>query len=141
VRPSTWPSQEPWEPSQTLMHKVGFGIAAMPYDNAKTALAPRGRQPADLGGRGALGAADRGHGVRRLHPLAVNSPLFYVHAELQPGARRGVPAEHTEKAAYVAWARVEVDGQGCRLDQTMVFVLPAVAHWLAPVREAEEPNP
>lgn len=74
-------------------------------------------------------------------PLAVNSPLFYVHAELQPGARRGVPAEHAEKAAYVAWARVEVDGQGCRLDQTMVFVLPAVAHWLAPVREAEEPNP
>jgi hypothetical protein len=52
-----------------------------------------------------------------------------------------VSAEHAEKAAYVAWARVEVDGQGCRLDQTMVFVLPAVAHWLAPVREAEEPNP
>jgi hypothetical protein len=38
MRPSTGPSQEPWQPSQTLMHKVGFGIAAMPYDNAKIAL-------------------------------------------------------------------------------------------------------
>jgi transposase len=35
---STWPSQQPWPPSRTRMHKGGFGIAATPYDNAKIAL-------------------------------------------------------------------------------------------------------
>lgn len=39
------------------------------------------------------------------------SPLFYVHASLDPGARIGLPAGHPERAAYVARGRVEVDGR------------------------------
>jgi redox-sensitive bicupin YhaK (pirin superfamily) len=39
------------------------------------------------------------------------SPLFYVHWELKPGAVAAVPAEHKERAAYVARGSVEIDGR------------------------------
>lgn len=50
------------------------------------------------------------------------SPLFYVHQELQPGARSQLPAGYSERAAYVAQGQVEVDGHVYGAGQMIVFV-------------------
>ena len=39
------------------------------------------------------------------NPVRTQSPLFYVHAELQPGGRIGIPSEYPERAAYVVTGR------------------------------------
>jgi redox-sensitive bicupin YhaK (pirin superfamily) len=47
------------------------------------------------------------------NPVRTQSPLFYVHAELQPGGRIGIPSEYPERAAYV------VTGRGRRMAKSM----------------------
>ena len=54
-------------------------------------------------------------------PVATFSPLFYAHWALQAGARAGLPAEYSERAAYVAQGVVEVDGQTLHDGQMAVF--------------------
>jgi hypothetical protein len=54
-------------------------------------------------------------------PAKTHSPLFYVHAELQPGARLSLPGEYAERAAYVARGSVEVGGQRFNTGQMLVF--------------------
>jgi redox-sensitive bicupin YhaK (pirin superfamily) len=49
------------------------------------------------------------------------SPLFYLHAELSKGARVQLPAQHAERAAYVASGTVEVDGQVYSEGRMLVF--------------------
>ena len=44
-------------------------------------------------------------------PVRIESPQFYVHWQLQNGARVSLPAEYPERAVYVAHGAVEVDGQ------------------------------
>jgi redox-sensitive bicupin YhaK (pirin superfamily) len=44
-------------------------------------------------------------------PVPVFSPLFYLHLELDDGARFGLPSGPAERAFYVARGTVEVDGQ------------------------------
>ena len=41
--------------------------------------------------------------------VRTQSPLFYVHWELQPGAKAQLPAEYPERAAYIATGSVEID--------------------------------
>ncbi len=41
-------------------------------------------------------------------PVPVHSPMFYVHWELDAGQRASLPAEHPERALYVAGGRIEV---------------------------------
>jgi redox-sensitive bicupin YhaK (pirin superfamily) len=53
--------------------------------------------------------------------VETRSPLFYVHAVLQPGARLGLPRGHAERAAYVAKGKVEVDGHAYTAGQMLVF--------------------
>ena len=53
--------------------------------------------------------------------VRTSSPMFYVHWELQPGARAGLPAEYPERAAYVARGKVEVDGHAYGVGQMLVF--------------------
>jgi hypothetical protein len=54
-------------------------------------------------------------------PVRTFSPLFYVHWSLAPGARGQLPAEYSERAAYVARGEVEVDGRVWRQGQMLVF--------------------
>lgn len=49
------------------------------------------------------------------------SPLFYLHAVLQPGARFGLPKEHSERGIYIAKGSVEVAGHTYREGQMLVF--------------------
>jgi redox-sensitive bicupin YhaK (pirin superfamily) len=64
--------------------------------------------------------------------VKTHSPLFYVHAVLQPGAKVGLPRDHSERAAYIAKGRIEVDGQIYAAGQMLVFTREAdpaiVAH-------------
>jgi redox-sensitive bicupin YhaK (pirin superfamily) len=53
--------------------------------------------------------------------VKTRSPMFYVHWELQPGARAELPAEYPERAAYIAVGSVEVDGRAYHAGQMLVF--------------------
>ncbi len=68
-------------------------------------------------------------------PVTTYSPLFYVHAELHPGARLDLPAEYEERAAYIVRGRVSVNGQEYHNNQLLVFTPDT-----APVLHALEPT-
>jgi redox-sensitive bicupin YhaK (pirin superfamily) len=49
------------------------------------------------------------------------SPLFYLHAVLQPGARFGLPQGYTERGIYIARGSLEVSGRLYTAGQMLVF--------------------
>ncbi|HUB96812.1 MAG TPA: pirin family protein [Stellaceae bacterium] len=49
------------------------------------------------------------------------SPMFYVHAELAPGARAPIPTDYSERAAFVVAGSVEVEGQTFGEGKMLVF--------------------
>ena len=49
------------------------------------------------------------------------SPLFYLHAVIQQGAKFGLPQEHSERAIYIAKGSIEVNGQFYKEGQMLVF--------------------
>ena len=49
------------------------------------------------------------------------SPLFYLHAEVQAGARLAMPPEHAERAAYVVSGNVTHDGTRYPAGRMLVF--------------------
>ena len=49
------------------------------------------------------------------------SPLFYLHAVIQQGAKFGLPKEHSERAIYIAKGSIEVNGQFYKEGQMLVF--------------------
>jgi redox-sensitive bicupin YhaK (pirin superfamily) len=53
--------------------------------------------------------------------VATFSPLFYVHWTLAAGTTAELPAEYSERAAYVAQGLVEVDGRELHDGQMAVF--------------------
>jgi redox-sensitive bicupin YhaK (pirin superfamily) len=53
--------------------------------------------------------------------VRTHSPLFYLHVELQPGGRFGLPRGYPERGAYVAKGRVEVSGRSYGAGQLLVF--------------------
>ena len=54
--------------------------------------------------------------------VSTHSPLFYLHWEMAPGARRSVAADHVERAVYVASGSVEVGGTMLAAGQMAVLV-------------------
>jgi redox-sensitive bicupin YhaK (pirin superfamily) len=52
--------------------------------------------------------AGEAYGLRS--PVRTHSPLFYVHAALQPGARLALPDAHVERALYVVSGRIDIAG-------------------------------
>src|SRR5215510_6289004 len=59
------------------------------------------------------------YGLR--NDVKTHSPLFYLHVILQPGARFGLPIEHSERGFYIAKGRVEVAGTIYHAGQMLVF--------------------
>lgn len=53
--------------------------------------------------------------------VKVRSPMFYMHWEMDAGARRNVPDEYPERAVYVASGGVEVAGQEIAAGQMAVL--------------------
>lgn len=62
-----------------------------------------------------------GHAFGLSNGVKTHSPLFYLHAVLQPGAKLGLPHGHRERAAYVAKGSVEFDGRSYSPGQMLVF--------------------
>jgi redox-sensitive bicupin YhaK (pirin superfamily) len=54
-------------------------------------------------------------------PVRTYSPLFYAHVELPAGARTTVESDCSERAAYVARGRVQIDGALHETTQMIVF--------------------
>ncbi|MEJ8755554.1 pirin family protein [Pontibacter sp. H259] len=67
--------------------------------------------------------------------VTTHSPLFYIHAVLEQGAKITLPTEHTERGIYVAKGRIEVAGKVYTIGQMLVFDKSA-----APVILAKEPT-
>jgi redox-sensitive bicupin YhaK (pirin superfamily) len=63
--------------------------------------------------------AGNAYGLRS--QVKTNSPLFYLHAIIQPGARFGLPKEHSERGFYIVKGRVEVSGNTYQAGQMLVF--------------------
>lgn len=53
--------------------------------------------------------------------VKTHSPLFYIHWELEPGAKVSMPSGHSERAAFVVTGEVEVDGRTLRAGEMAVF--------------------
>ena len=54
-------------------------------------------------------------------PVRTRSPLFYIHCELDAGARTQLAAQYPERAAYVAAGEVEVEGARFSEGRMLVF--------------------
>jgi redox-sensitive bicupin YhaK (pirin superfamily) len=53
--------------------------------------------------------------------VAIQSPLFYLHFDLDAGARAALPAEYSERAAYVAAGAIEVAHRRFEAGQMLVL--------------------
>jgi redox-sensitive bicupin YhaK (pirin superfamily) len=53
--------------------------------------------------------------------VKTSSPMFYMHALLKPGAKFGLPKEHSERGLYIAKGSVEVSGNIYHQGQMLVF--------------------
>jgi redox-sensitive bicupin YhaK (pirin superfamily) len=62
-----------------------------------------------------------GAAFRARSPVPVHSPLFYVHWELEAGARAELPAEYSERAAYIVAGSVDVAGASHGAGEMLVF--------------------
>lgn len=54
-------------------------------------------------------------------PVPVQSPLFYLHAELNEGASTELPSEYSERAVYIASGSLETAGRNYQAGQMLVF--------------------
>jgi redox-sensitive bicupin YhaK (pirin superfamily) len=53
--------------------------------------------------------------------VKINSPLFYLHVVLQPGATFTLPTEHSERGFYIVKGRIELSGIIYNPGQMLVF--------------------
>lgn len=67
--------------------------------------------------------------------VITHSPLFYLHAVLQAGARFGLPREHSERGIYIAKGSLEIGGHTYSEGQMLVFT-----QGVDPVLVAKEPT-
>jgi redox-sensitive bicupin YhaK (pirin superfamily) len=94
------------------MHGIQSWVA-LPADHEDDAPAFRHHPAASLPARTGEGARMRlvaGTLLGMRSPVAVMSPTFYADLALEAGARFDLPAEHPERALYVAEGTAEADG-------------------------------
>ena len=96
----------------------------LPVEDEETAPAFSHYDGADLptyesGGLWARLVVGEAFGARA--SVVTHSPMFYVHWELQPGAQAQLPAEYSERAAFVAAGVVDIDGQSCPAGRMVTF--------------------
>ncbi len=53
--------------------------------------------------------------------VKTHSPLFYIHVELNRGARFGLPGAHAERGIYIANGVISISGQLYNAGQMLVF--------------------
>ena len=62
-----------------------------------------------------------GKAFGKTSPVRTQSPLVYVHVELQAGAGTGIPDGYSERAAFVAAGTIRVGEQSYEAGQMVVF--------------------
>jgi redox-sensitive bicupin YhaK (pirin superfamily) len=106
------------------MHGIQAWVA-LPTEHEETAPTFHHHQGADelpefhedgVTGRLIAGSIDGQTASVRTH-----SPLFYLHWEMNDGARRSLGTDHTERAVYVARGAIEIDGQPLATGQMLVL--------------------
>lgn len=63
--------------------------------------------------------AGNAYGLR--NDVKIHSPLFYLHVNLDVGAKLALPREHAERAAYIAKGSLEISGRTYSVGQMLVF--------------------
>ena len=85
------------------------------YHHEGSADLPTWEEPG-LRGRLIAGSAEGMHSAVKVH-----SPQFYMHWDMDTGARRTLPAEYRERAVYVAAGTADVAGQALHSGQMAVL--------------------
>lgn len=101
---------------------VGIDLGTKEIEETEPAFAHHGL--ADLPSSDAGGVWTRliaGSLAGQTARVNVHSPMFYVHAELSPGARAQLPPEYSERAAYVARGSIDVGGQVFDEGRMLIF--------------------
>jgi hypothetical protein len=62
-----------------------------------------------------------GTGFGAVAKVKTHSPMVYAHWELTAGAKAGLPADHPERAIFIAHGEVEVDGHAYSEGQMLVL--------------------
>jgi hypothetical protein len=106
-----------------LMHGMQAWVA-LPQEDEETApgFAHHGVEALpefSAGGVWARLIAGSAYGLR--NTVKTFSPLFYLHAELDQGAKLALPADHAERAVYVVAGTVEHDGVRHQAGRLLVF--------------------
>ena len=97
---------------------------ALPVESEETAPEFFNHQQADLptfDDGGLWGRLIAGSAFGETAKVKTYSPLFYVHWQMKAGTTAGLPAEYSERAAYVARGQVEIDGRTFNGGQMVVF--------------------
>jgi len=63
--------------------------------------------------------AGNAYGLR--NDVKTHSPLFYLHVNIDAGAKFGLPKEHSERGFYIAKGSVEISGTAYNAGQMIVF--------------------
>jgi redox-sensitive bicupin YhaK (pirin superfamily) len=95
----------PREEEETVPAFAHYGVEALP----------------EFSDRGVWARLIAGSAYGLRNEVKTHSPLFYLHAELAPGARIAMPVEHEERAAYVVSGTVAHDGAFYVAGQLLVF--------------------
>jgi redox-sensitive bicupin YhaK (pirin superfamily) len=105
------------------MHGIQAWVA-LPKEDEETDPAFAHHGPDDLptyegGGMWARLIAGEAFGAKA--KVKTHSPMFYAHWRLDAGASAQLPAEYSERAAYIVSGEVEVDGRVFSPAQMLVF--------------------
>jgi hypothetical protein len=105
------------------MHGIQAWVA-LPIENEETEPAFAHHGEADLPTYQSDGLWARlvaGEAFLAKAKVKTHSPMFYVHWRLDQGAKAQLPAEYSERAAYIAVGSVEIDGRSYEAGKMIVF--------------------
>ena len=103
---------------------------ALPAEHEETAPGFSHHAGTDLPGWSEAGVRGRliaGAAYGLTAAVKTHSPLFYVHLDLDPGARAEIPGGHSERAVYVAAGEIEMAGQNFSAGQMLVLTKEAAS--------------
>jgi redox-sensitive bicupin YhaK (pirin superfamily) len=97
---------------------------ALPKEFEETAPAfthHAGRDLPQWEGGGVVGHLIAGSAYGLIASAKTHSPLFYVHLDMEPGAVAEVPANHPERALYIAAGAIEMHGERYEAGRMLVL--------------------
>jgi redox-sensitive bicupin YhaK (pirin superfamily) len=105
------------------MHGIQAWVA-LPLEHEETDPAFAHHRDSDLpthegGGLWARLVAGEAFGAKA--KVKTHSPMFYVHWRLDAGAKAQLPAEYSERAAFIVSGQVEIDGERHGAGNMLVF--------------------